>query len=213
MGDVFYLARHVRASMSSGRKNSSIGTSPPDNSLSRLARRSEASLRPAKRLRRCDSEQPAAVATAATVLSLRSIHEAIGCDMKPSISGRNNKVKPEIFPPEMNSETNELVKCGMAKRSAPEPRKIFLQDWMDREEIGPSELAEYAGCTQGYVSSIAGNRKKNPNVLYLLKISERLGVTVNDLYLPPPPKAQIVAMQSYSTQARETILNLPRRQR
>lgn len=214
MGDVVrFPRRHGWTSAGSRRKKASIDTSPPDTSLSRLASPRDASLRPAIRLRRCDSEQPAATATSGTVRSARLIHEAIGCDMEASISGRNAKVKTEIFPAEMRRHNVELLKCGMAKKNQPPKRIIHLKAWMELEPIGPTELAEIAGCTQSYISNLAANRKPNPNVLFLLAISEYFGITVNDLYEPPPSAAQIIDLQGYSERAREKIMRLVKRKR
>lgn len=76
--------------------------------------------------------------------------------MGADISARNSKSQPEIFPTEISTPINDLLEFGMGKRKKPEPREIFLGDWLKRFEIGPSEAATIAGCTQGYISNISG---------------------------------------------------------
>jgi transcriptional regulator with XRE-family HTH domain len=97
-------------------------------------------------------------------------------------------------------------------RAAPEPPpNIYLGDWLELLGIGPSEAARIAGCSQSYISNISRGVKPNINVLFLLRISEAIGITVNDLYQRPPSHAQLEQVASYSTTARATLLNLRRR--
>lgn len=117
----------------------------------------------------------------------------------------------EIFPLEMPHNINALVKCSMGKKPKPAPREIFLGDWIDFFDLKVIDVAKRAGCTQGYVSNIARGAKDNINVLYLLAISDMMGITVNDLFQRPPSKTMIAQLESYSPRARETIL--ARRQR
>lgn len=207
MPNVIYLARHGLAS-AEGRKNASIGTSPPDISLKRLARPREASFRPAKMLRRCAPEQSAASASAAMDFALASAQRSIGCfDMGQDISPRNDKSQHEIFPPEMELNFNDLVKSGMGKRSTPPPREIYLGDWLDLFDIGPSEAARIAGCSQSYISNISRGARDNVNVLYLLKLSEHMDVNINDFFRPLPSRAQLAPLKKLSPKARSAILD------
>ena len=212
-----FSMRHVRTSADSGKgiglKNASIGTSLPESSLSRLARPRDASLRPAKILRRCHSEQPTALAMAATVIPLAPAQRSMGCesDMDATISTRNIKSQPQIFPSEMPLSSRDLVKFGMGTRTPPEPREIFLSEWLKLGGIGPSEAATVAGCTQGYISSICANTKQNINVLYLLKLSERLEITINDFYRKPLSHAQVAQLEQFSPQARAFLISRKRK--
>lgn len=183
---------HARASADSGeaagRKKASIGTSEPESSDNRLARPSEASLRPAKMFRMCHSEQPTEAATAGTVIPFRSAQASIGCwsDMEPSISTRNSPSQPKIFPSEISIRINGLVKCGMGKTKPAEPPEIFLGQWLDYWESGPTEAAEIAGCTQGYISNISRGRRPNVNYVFLWRIATHFGITVDDFFQPAP---------------------------
>lgn len=100
----------------------------------------------------------------------------------------------------------------MAKRNPQEIREIFLGDWLKRAGIGPTEAAKIAGCTQSYISNISSGARPNVNTLYLLPISEALGITVNDLFRKPPSEAQLAPMKALSPEAQEALLR-PKRQK
>lgn len=84
--------------------------------------------------------------------------------------------------------------------------KIHLGDWLDLFEISVGEAAEIAGCTQGYISNIIAGRKPNVNVLYLLRISDKMGVTINDFYRALPNRSQLAALKNLSPKAQATLL-------
>lgn len=217
MGDVvrFPKRRHGRASKGSGRKKASIGTSPPERSLRRFARPKEASLRPAKMLRRCDSEHCASEASFGTVIPFRSAHVSIGCesDMDQTISIRNGESQPKIFPLEISLGINGLLKCDMGKkRQKPAtglevvPPEIFLLRWLAFEGIGVTQAADKIGVSQSYVSNIGAGRRPTVNIVYLLALSDLLEITINDFYRPPPSEAETFGLQGYSARAQATIL-------
>lgn len=83
---------------------------------------------------------------------------------------------------------------------------LYLGDWLELFEIGPSEAAEIAGCTQSYISNMTGGRKSAINVLYLLRLSEHMGVTVNDFYRRLPNKTHLNALKNLSPKAQATLL-------
>ena len=94
----------------------------------------------------------------------------------------------------------------MAKNDHDEPPPIFLRQWLEFLDTDVTEAAGIAGVTQGYMSNIIANRKPNVNVLILLKLSDILGVTINDFYQPPPSEAQIKALKNLSSKAQATVL-------
>lgn len=49
------------------------------------------------------------------------------------------------------------------------------------QKISISELAEKAGVAKSYLSSIERNKQTNPSIQFIEKISEALGVSMNDL--------------------------------
>lgn len=100
----------------------------------------------------------------------------------------------------------------MAKRDDEEPPHIYLGQWLDFFEEDVSEAARQASCTQGYISNIIANRKPNVNVLILLRISEWLGVTINDFYRPLPKKSELQAFKKLSPKAQAAILQKQRKQ-
>ena len=95
----------------------------------------------------------------------------------------------------------------MAKRSDDEVPEIYLGDWLKFFEVGYTEAAKIAGCGQSYISNIAAGRKPNINVLYLLRLSERLEVNINDFYRPLPSQSQLVALKKLSPKAQAAILS------
>lgn len=194
-------------------KNASIGTVPADNSLSRFAKPREASLRPAKMLRKCHSEQPADSAIREMGTLLAAAQRRIGwlSDMARIISTRNNECQSEIFPAEMAIGSNGLLNCPMGKKSKPKLFQIYLGEWLEFLDLDVGEAAKIAGCDQSYISNIKRGTKSHVNVLYLLALTEDQGITVNDLYRKPPTKLQQAHLQEYSPQAQALILGRVRR--
>ena len=190
------------------RKNASIGTARPETSQSRFAKLNDASLRRAKIFRRCAAEQSAASESCLTVIPFASAQRSIGCesDMTETISIRNRCRQAKIFPMEMLGSKWSNLKCPMGKNDEDEPPQIYLGQWLHFLDTDVTEAAKIAGCTQGYMSNIIANRKSNVNVLFLLKLSAQLGVTINDFYKPPPSEAQIKALRSLSSEAQATVL-------
>lgn len=101
----------------------------------------------------------------------------------------------------------------MGKKGKPIPRDLYLGEWMEFFDVGPVELSKAAHCSSSYVSNIKGERRADVNVLFLLPISEHLGVSVNDLYTRPPSKVQIAEFQPYSKVAQASILERIRQKR
>lgn len=104
-----------------------------------------------------------------------------------------------------------VLKCHMTKHDDEDPPAIHLGQWLEFFEKDVTEAATEAGCTQGYISNIIANRKPNVNVLYLLRISEWLGVTINDFYRPLPKKAELRAFKELSPKAQAAILDKQRK--
>ncbi len=101
----------------------------------------------------------------------------------------------------------------MAKRNPPEPREIYLGEWLKRAGIGPTEAARIAGCSQSYISNISGGIRDNVNVLYLLRLSEFLGVAINDFFRKPPSESQLASIAALSPEAQDMLLSRQRAKR
>lgn len=197
------------AAASDGRKKESIDK--PVASLSRLASSREALLRPARILRKCGTEQPTRSARAAAARS-SGRNGASGCsDMTANISDRNSKVNGQIFPLEMECGVNGLVSYGMGKKAKLPAPEIYLGDWLEFFELGATDAAKIAGCSQSYISNIRAGRKTNVNALYLLRLSDHLGVNINDFFRPLPTRSQLSSLNDLSGKARTTILIKQRR--
>jgi hypothetical protein len=133
--------------------------------------------------------------------------------MTHTISARNAKSQPEKFLPEITLPFKRLVRYGMAKRRKTEPREIFLGEWLKRAGIGPTAAARIAGCTQSYISNISGGARTNVNALFLFKLSEHLGVNINDFFRKPPTEAQIASIKALSPEAQDALLRPARAKR
>lgn len=131
--------------------------------------------------------------------------------MTITISTRNRNSQGQIFLGEISVHKRSLLPLDMAKGRHPDTPEIFLGDWLEEFEIGASEAAKIAGVTQGYISNIVAGRKPNINVLILLKLSDRMGVTVNDFYRPLPNKSQLNALKELSPKAQAAILDRQRK--
>lgn len=131
--------------------------------------------------------------------------------MAPTISTRNDESQEQIFLGEIGGATGVLLPSGMRKGRKADVPKIHLGDWLEFFDIGATEAAEIAGVGQSYISNIVAGRKPNVNVLILYKLSEHLGVTINDLYRPLPSRSQLNALQDLSPKARAAILDRERK--
>lgn len=99
----------------------------------------------------------------------------------------------------------------MGKKPTVEIPEIFLGEWLKLLGVGATAAAKIAGCSQSYISNISGGRRENVNALYLLRLSDHLGIKVNDFYQKPPSAAAIEPFADISPEARTAVLN--RRQR
>lgn len=82
---------------------------------------------------------------------------------------------------------------GFFEKPAP---KLYLGGWMDRLEVRPVAVAKAVAVGEPYLSElISGKAKDNPSSHLMFEISEFLGISVNDLYRPPPPRAAVEATQ------------------
>ncbi len=74
-------------------------------------------------------------------------------------------------------------------------RKLYIGEWLSRLGRKPVELAKHLDVTEPYVSELISGKKDNPSHILLLDVSEWLGLTVNDLYRPPPDRLAVEAAQ------------------
>lgn len=201
--------RHARASSTAvGNRKASIGTSPREKSLRRLARPSDASFLPAKIFRMCESEHPPAAARSATVLEFSSAQRSIGCEsvMDGIISTRNDLGQREIFLLEMHRKNRGLLQWPMGKTSKTKASKIHLGGWLDLFSLSQTEAADIAGCKQPYIANISRGRNLDVNVQYLFKLSQHLGLTINDFFVPAPTEDNASSMMDLSAGARESVV-------
>ncbi len=100
---------------------------------------------------------------------------------------------------------------------APAKRKFYLGQWIRCLDLKQVDVANAADITEGYLSALISNPKKNPTAEVLLAISEFMELTINDLYRPPPPKAEMEAARRLSTRQivaiGEILTEMSRRQK
>lgn len=126
--------------------------------------------------------------------------------MGKDISTRNAESQPERFLGETEIEGDGLLQYDMAKRAKVPDPEIFLGDWLELFEIDNKQAAKIAGCDQSYISNIVKRRKTNINVMFLLRLSEHMGIAVNDFYRPLPAQSQLTTLKNLSPQAQANIL-------
>jgi transcriptional regulator with XRE-family HTH domain len=75
--------------------------------------------------------------------------------------------------------------------------KLFLGEWLSALGIKPVTVAKEVGLTESYLSGlISGVEKVNPSSHLMFEISEYLGISVNQLYRPPPPRQALQAIET-----------------
>ena len=82
---------------------------------------------------------------------------------------------------------------GMGRRPAKRLRQLYIGEWIARLGRTQVEIAKASGIGAPYLANLIAGDKKNPGARVLLEISEALGISVNDLYRPPPPPEAIEA--------------------
>lgn len=95
----------------------------------------------------------------------------------------------------------------MGKRPNLRPRKIFLGEWIGAIP-GKSRkgAADAADVDISYVNNVCGGTRENPTSLVMLAFAEYLGITVDDLYRPPPSTSALKELATLSSAAREALL-------
>lgn len=67
-------------------------------------------------------------------------------------------------------------------------RKLYIREWADRLGRKQVEVAKAAGVGQSFMSLVFKGEKPGMSVEALLGISELFGLSVNDLFRPPPER-------------------------
>lgn len=112
----------------------------------------------------------------------------------------------------MSFEIAGFLECGMGKRPQAQFRSLYLGDWIESMGYRQADVCKATGISQGYISNLSGGRKGNPSANILLRISEFIGITINDFYLPPPPDDALTQLGRYSPVAREGLMRRGRKQ-
>jgi transcriptional regulator with XRE-family HTH domain len=89
----------------------------------------------------------------------------------------------------------------------PQYKKLHLGEWLARLNVKQADLARDVDITESYLSKLISGKKVNPAISLLLKISDRLGITVNDLYKPPPSISALDDLKNFSQAAVQQLLD------
>ncbi len=108
-----------------------------------------------------------------------------------------------------HGKRNVLIDPAKIRRMGKIPQRkrppIYLNEWIEATGRDIAGTAKAAGVEESYIRNLIAARKDNPSSHNMLLISEHLGVTVNDLYQPPPTGQALKALSSLSPQARAAI--------
>lgn len=85
---------------------------------------------------------------------------------------------------------NRAMSSPPKKRKAKAPdlsnKPLYIGQWLARLGRRPREVCKGAGVDEGYMSQLISGEKDNPSAEMLRRISEELGISMNDLYKMPP---------------------------
>ncbi len=91
--------------------------------------------------------------------------------------------------------------------------RLYLGQWMARLGMRSIDLARETRLSESYISNlINGKVKKNPSTDVSLRISRALGITVNDLFSPPPGPEMIAAISDLQPDTVQRLIVTGRKQ-
>jgi transcriptional regulator with XRE-family HTH domain len=100
--------------------------------------------------------------------------------------------------------------AGMPAKARPQFRKLYIGEWIARLNLRAEHIAQQVGIGPSYLSMLISGKKGNPSGLLLLQLSEAMGMTVNDLYKPPPGASQLEAVKGLSPDLLNRLLEQQR---
>lgn len=86
--------------------------------------------------------------------------------------------------------------------------RLYIGEWIELLGATQKDVAKAAGIGESYLSLLIDGTKDNPSGRILFRISEHLGITVNDLYDPPPPASQVQALGKVPPRLWSALLEL-----
>ncbi len=113
--------------------------------------------------------------------------------------------KPVTDPRSSVSRQRKAAKAAgaspVAELVADDGPVLFLGEWLDRLDLKQSEIADEAKITRAYMNNLVNppkdKKRKNPSIAVMLRIYKATGVSVNDLYTPPPSRAESARLKQY----------------
>ncbi|CCE05809.1 hypothetical protein BRAS3843_1480040 [Bradyrhizobium sp. STM 3843] len=95
----------------------------------------------------------------------------------------------------------------MPATTRPQYKKLHLGEWLARLNVKQADLARDVGVTESYISNLISGKKVNPSISLLLEISDRLKLSVNDLYKQPPSISALDDLKDFSPAVVQQLLD------
>jgi transcriptional regulator with XRE-family HTH domain len=93
----------------------------------------------------------------------------------------------------------------------PQYKKLHLGEWLARLNVKQADLARDVEVSEPYLSNLISGKKLNPSINLLLRISDQLGLSVNDLYKQPPSISSLEDLKNFSPAVIQKLLDRPRK--
>lgn len=81
--------------------------------------------------------------------------------------------------------------------------QLQLGQWLAALDLQQIDVAKDAKIGRAYMNNLINpknpEKPPKPSALVMLRVSRAMGVSVNDLYAPPPTKAEIARLRSYQS--------------
>lgn len=86
------------------------------------------------------------------------------------------------------------------------PPPLYLGGWLDRLGLKQNAVAVAAQIGKAYMSQLCSGKRDDPKAAVLYRISEAIGVVMNDLYKPPPPRMDVARLRQYDPRTLDRLL-------
>jgi transcriptional regulator with XRE-family HTH domain len=100
-----------------------------------------------------------------------------------------------------------FLQSGMAKKPPKQFRQLYVGEWIEAAGVPQKDVVKATGISQGYISNMSGGRRSNPSAEYLYRISDFIGVAMNDFYVKPPEKSDVEWIGKLSSKTRDALFN------
>lgn len=109
-------------------------------------------------------------------------------------------------PGKFGSRTKPTRQQAPKARLQPGPgpsEQLHIGQWLSALDLQQIDVARDAKIGRAYLNNLINpknpDKPPKPSALVMLRVSRAMGVSVNDLYAPPPTKAEIARLRSYQS--------------